>query len=94
MSNVIANVGIKRDPPEMVGVQASVASAQAVFSDGTAAPVASFPHTPTNPDDPVSPQRDSACAGVVPPQVADGILHAFPDDPSLVPVYYGPPQTP
>lgn len=95
MSNVIANQGlIWREPPEQVGVAASVAGALLTFSDGTTAPVASAPHTPTNAQDPVSPQRDSACVGVVPPQVPAGILHAFPNDPSLVPVYYGPPQTP
>ena len=87
MSNVIANMGIKRPPPEQVGVDASVATAQVVFSDGTSAPVASFPRTPTTANDPVSPLRDSACVGVVPPQVPAGVLHAFPADPNLVPIY-------
>lgn len=90
MSNVIARTGVWREPPEMVGVEDSVAGALYQFSDGSAAPVASAPRTPTNALDPVSPLRDSICMGVVPPTVPAGILHAFPNDPSLVPIYTPP----
>lgn len=90
MSNVIANVGIWREPPEMVGVTASVAGALTQFSNGTTAAAAAQPRTPTNALDPVSPLRDSACVGVVPPTVPAGVLHAYPNDPSLVPIYTPP----
>ena len=62
----------------------------ALFADGTGAPASSFPRTPTNANDPVSPQRDSANHGLIPPTVPAGVLHAFPDDPSLTPSYTPP----
>lgn len=78
MSNVIANVGPMSSPAENGADTPPRVVLAAVFSDGTSTP--NMPHTPTNPDDPVSPQRDSACVGIIPPQVADGILHVFPDE--------------
>ncbi len=52
------------------------------------------PEAPTfsNPDDPVSPQLTTEAVGAEDPPASQ--VHAFPDDPSLVPVYAGPPQTP
>lgn len=62
-----------------------------LFSDDTAAPADSSPYDPTNAGDPVSPQQIAQSAGARP--YPDGILHAFPNDPSMGGVTPPPPMT-
>lgn len=90
MSNTIAFVGIQLLHPPEQGVDSNAAGVEYVFSDGTKAPGQTGPQSQTNANDPVSPQRASMSMGVVPPVVPVGILHAYPDDPSLTPQYTPP----
>ena len=86
MSNAVAFVGPKITSSPFDPVDQRVIAV--VFSDGTTAP----PPAPiqTNALDPVSPNRNALPVGVVPPTVPAGILHAFPNDPSLTPQYTPP----
>jgi hypothetical protein len=74
--------GVVSAPAEN-GVDDPLRPVLALFSDNTAAPARDSPFEPTNPNDPVSPQRVSQSTGAVP--YPPGVLATFPDDPALHP---------
>jgi hypothetical protein len=78
--------------PAEAGVDQQVTIA--LFSDNTYVDAKTIPTEPTNAGDPVAPQQGSQSSGAMayPP----GILHAYPDDQSIVPGggIYPPPPPP